>query len=101
MSHLKSTSVGPLSRFFVITEEDQGRLIFGRLLVICGRMNLKDPTKVHIQITVYISDYSHEFVGSALVRFKRSTLPENEGTRTSLLRFLKMITPVKCASSPL
>jgi hypothetical protein len=30
MSHLKSTSVGPLSRFFVITEEDQGRLIFGR-----------------------------------------------------------------------
>ena len=41
-------------------------------------------------------DYSHEFVGSALVRFERSTLPDHKGTRTVVLRFLKIITPVKC-----
>jgi len=31
-----------------------------------------------------------------LVRFERSTLPDHEGTRTVVLRFLKIITPVKC-----
>ena len=36
------------------------------------------------------------FVGSALARFERSTLPEHKGTRTIVLRFLKIITPVKC-----
>ena len=41
-------------------------------------------------------DYSHELVGSALARFERSTLPEHKGTRTVVLRFLKIITPVKC-----
>jgi hypothetical protein len=35
-------------------------------------------------------------LGSALVRFERSTLPEHEGTRTIVLRFLKIITPVEC-----
>jgi hypothetical protein len=38
----------------------------------------------------------NEFVGSALVRFERSTLPDHKGTRTLVLRFLKIITPVKC-----
>ena len=40
---------------------------------------------------------SNEFVGSALARFERSTLPghEPQGTRTVVLRFLKIITPVK------
>ena len=38
----------------------------------------------------------NEFVGSALARFERSTLPDHEGTRTIVLRFLKIITPVKC-----
>jgi hypothetical protein len=38
----------------------------------------------------------NEFVGSALVRFERSTLPDHIGTRTVVLRFLKIITPVKC-----
>jgi hypothetical protein len=38
----------------------------------------------------------NEFVGSALVRFERSTFPDHIGTRTVVLRFLKMITPVKC-----
>ena len=31
-----------------------------------------------------------------MVRFERSTLPEHEGTRTVVLRFLKIMTPVKC-----
>ena len=37
-----------------------------------------------------------ESVGSALARFERSTLPDHYGTRTVVLRFLKIITPVKC-----
>ena len=41
-------------------------------------------------------DDSNKFVGSALVRFERSTLPDHKGTRTIVLRFLKIITPVKC-----
>ena len=41
---------------------------------------------------------SNEFVGSALARFERSTLPDHEGTRTVVLRFLKIITPVKCVT---
>jgi hypothetical protein len=57
------------------------------------------PTQVHIQVTTsrysYI-DYSHEFVGRALARLERSTLPEHKGTRTVVLRLLKTITPVKC-----
>ena len=58
-----------------------------------------DPTQVYIQITFSqysYFDYSHEFVGSALARFERSTLPEHKDTRTVVLRFLKIITPVKC-----
>ena len=31
-----------------------------------------------------------------MARFERSTLREHKGTRTIVLRFLKMITPVKC-----
>jgi hypothetical protein len=31
-----------------------------------------------------------------LARFERSTLPEHNGTRTVLLRFLKIITPINC-----
>ena len=42
------------------------------------------------------TDDSNKFVGSALARFERSTLPDHEGTRTVVLRFLKIITPVKC-----
>jgi hypothetical protein len=39
---------------------------------------------------------SHEFVGKALVRFERSTLQEHQGTKTVVLRFLKIITFVEC-----
>ena len=31
-----------------------------------------------------------------MARFERSTLPEHRDTRTVVLRFLKVITPVKC-----
>ena len=42
------------------------------------------------------NDDSHASIGSVLARFERSTLPEHAGTRTIVLRFLKIITPVKC-----
>ena len=41
-------------------------------------------------------NYSNKFVGSALARFERSTHPDHKGTRTVVLRFLKINTPVKC-----
>ena len=41
-------------------------------------------------------DGSDSSIGSVLARFERSTLPEHAGTRTVVLRFLKIITPVKC-----
>lgn len=31
-----------------------------------------------------------------MARFERSMLPEHKDTRTVVLRFLKMITPIKC-----
>ena len=60
-----------------------------------GRPYTGAYTNHHLSRYSYI-DYSHEFVGSALARFERSTLPDHEGTRTVVLRFLKIITPVKC-----
>ena len=41
-------------------------------------------------------DDSNKFVGIALARFERSTLPDHVGTRTVVLRFLKIMSPVKC-----
>ena len=35
-------------------------------------------------------------LGNALARFERSALPDHKGTRTVVLRFIKIITPVKC-----
>ena len=32
-----------------------------------------------------------------MARFERSTLPDHYGARNAVLRFLKLITPVKCA----
>jgi hypothetical protein len=60
---------------------------------------VRDRTQVHISVTVsqyFYIDYFYDFVGSALARFELSTLPDHEGTRTIVLRFLKIITPVKC-----
>ena len=61
-----------------------------------------NPTKVLIIIIIqhifqysYL-DYFHEFLGSALVRFERSTLPWHKGTRAVVLvPFLRIITPVE------
>lgn len=36
-------------------------------------------------------------LGTSLVRFVRSSLPDHKGTRAVVLRILKMITPVNCA----
>ena len=55
-------------------------------------MIIAEYTNHHLSI----DGYNNKFVGSALVRFERSTLPEHKGTRTVVLRFLKIITPVKC-----
>ena len=52
------------------------------------------PTEVHIQITIWVDD-SNEIVGSALARFERSILPEHKGTKTVVLRFLQIITPLE------
>jgi hypothetical protein len=63
------------------------------MVVKCASVH---PTQAHTQITISYNDYSHEFVGRALARFERSTLPDHKGTRTVVLRFLKIITTVKC-----
>ena len=49
---------------------------------------------MHIQISISIDD-SNKSIGSALARFERATHPEYKNTRTVVLRFLKMVTPVK------
>jgi hypothetical protein len=59
------------------------------------------PTQVHIQIIISRYSYcrltgSNDSVGSALARFERSPLPRHNGTRTVVLRYLKIITPVEC-----
>ena len=51
---------------------------------------------MHIQITLIDHDDSNKSIGSALARFERSTLPDHEGTRTLVLRILKIITSFKC-----
>ena len=40
-------------------------------------------------------DGSDSSIGNVLARFERSTLPEHAGTRTVVLCFLKIITPMK------
>jgi len=45
---------------------------------------------------LWTRNHQRPYTGSALARFERSTLPEREGTRTVVLRLLKIITPVKC-----
>ena len=57
--------------------------------------SVQHETQVHIQITILIND-SNKSVGSALARFERSSLPDHKSTRTVMLRFLKIVAPVKC-----
>ena len=59
-------------------------------------------TQVHIQIAISRYSniyYSHESIGTAWVRFERSRLLDHKGTRTVVIRIIKIITPVKCVIS--
>ena len=81
---------------FIITEQGVRILPFSRVFTE-SRSNCEGRrpyTGAYISRHSYID--SHEFVGSALARFERSTLPEHKDARTVVLRFLKIITPVKC-----
>ena len=86
--------------FVVITEHGVGSLPFSQIFFDRrsikykkGASNTGAYTDCHLSWYSY-TDYPHEFVGSVLARFERSTLPEHKGTRTIVLRFLKIITPV-------
>jgi hypothetical protein len=99
MTHLPSTSV-TIRRLSSSLPNKAWRvyksLEYFSMLVQCTGLH---PTEVHTQITIsrYSDiDYSHGFVGSALARFERSTLSDHEGTRNIVLRFLKIITLVRC-----
>ena len=89
--------------FSTITEQGVHRLPFNYIFFDRRDISNKRPyrgayTSHHLLkliINIYI-DYSHEFLGNALVRLERSSLPDHKGTRTVVLRFLKIITPVKC-----
>ena len=86
--------------FFVITEQGVEKPEFHRKMFI-DQSEIWGSTPYSGAYTNHQSqfsntDYSHGFIGSALARFERSTLPKHEGTRTVVLRFLKIITPVKC-----
>ena len=56
------------------------------------------PTQVHIQITIFNTPKLMILMNlrRALVRSERSTLPDHKDTRTVVIRFPKVITPVKC-----
>jgi len=70
---------GVMLNFFVVTKKGMERSRF--TLPFCeSRLGIR----------------THPYTGRALARFERSTLPHHEGTRTLVLRYLKIITPVKC-----
>jgi hypothetical protein len=84
------------SRFLVITEQGVESLRINRLFFDGRGMFRGTPytgadTNYHLSIVLYWL-----FVGNALARFERSTLPDHKGARIVVLRFLKIITPVKC-----
>jgi hypothetical protein len=86
-----------VQKFTVITEQGMEKLrlceLFleraqgARLLPYTGESPSLESPRLNVL---------NKFVGSALARFERSTLPDHIGTRTVVLRFLKIITPVKC-----
>ena len=89
------------SSYLAITEKSIEKFIFWRIFADRRNKCSTSPyTGAHIKlypISRYSCiDYFHESIGSALVRFERSTLPEHKGARTVVLRFLKIITPVRC-----
>ena len=86
--------------FFAITEQGMERLLFNNLFFDGRDMYMSTPYRgadISSRYSYTIDFYfSLKFVGIALARFERSTLPEHNGTRTVVLRFLKIITPVEC-----
>ena len=83
-------------QFTVITEQGlEGLQLTRPFYDKRGQIPMKPYTGAYKQIAIWIDD-SNETVGSALARFERSTLPEHKGTRTVVLRFLQIITPLKC-----
>ena len=86
--------------FFVINEQGVERISLHCNIFFDDRAILRvQPYTGTYTITIFRFsniDHFHEFTGSALARFERSTLPDHKGTRTVVLRFIKIITPVKC-----
>jgi hypothetical protein len=84
------------SYFSVITEQGtMGKLPFEKIFFDNREMHMCTPYTGAYTNCYSNIDYSHKSIGSALARFERSTLPDHKGTRTIVLRFLKIITPVK------
>lgn len=83
--------------FTVITEKGRETLIFFALFAESRPMAIRPYTGAYTIHHLWIDD-SNESLGAALARFEPSTLPDHKGTRTIVLRFLKIlvITPVKC-----
>ena len=80
--------------FSVITEQGMEVLQFNSAFYD-STVNRRPYTGAYTNHHLSIDD-SNESVGSVLVRFERSTLPEHQGTRTVVLRILKIITSLKC-----
>ena len=81
--------------FSVITEQGVESLFLFRQFCEERPERLVPYTGAYTNNHLSIDD-SNKSLGSALARFERSTLPEHRGTRTVVLRFLKIITPVQC-----
>jgi hypothetical protein len=79
----------------VVTEQATETLVLRELFEEMRPNSIFPFTGAYTNHHLLIDD-SNKSVGSALVRFERSTLPDHKGTRTVVLRFLKMITSVKC-----
>jgi hypothetical protein len=78
----------------VVTEQGVERLPFYYTFVDGRKMYTSPPyTGAYTNHHLFDIPALIEFVGSALARLERS---DHNGTRTIVLRFLKIITPVKC-----
>jgi hypothetical protein len=84
-------------RFSVVTEKGM------EISILKGTFEDQRPTRMMPYTGAYtnhhLSSYdSNKSLGRAWARFERSTLPNHKDTRTVVLRFLKIITPVKCVT---
>jgi hypothetical protein len=86
---------GPCRYIPVVTEQGMETFLLPELFKENRPNSICPFTGAYTNHHLLIDD-SNKSVGSALVRFERSTLPDHKGTRTVVLRFLKIITSVKC-----